>query len=63
MKIELTKDEWNWLKSIVSNQREFCERYHPSNGGVSLDIYLPDEEVIRNIWNKLGEEWKDDTQP
>ncbi len=54
MKLNLTDDEWKWLMHAVKSHFDFCESYHPRNGGVSLDVYIPDEDCIRSIWRKLN---------
>jgi len=60
MKIELTKEEWEWLKLKLNKCFEYCETHHPEKGEWHFANFIPDEKEIRSIYKKLGEEWKYD---
>jgi hypothetical protein len=55
MKIEFTKKELGFLLTRIQHDFDFCEMYHPTNGGCSMDLYIEDEEMIRMIYRKLKE--------
>ena len=61
MKIELTKEEWEFLKDKTSFYLNLVEHDNHQRliNGLKND-YHPDYFNVKNILEKLGSEWKDD---
>ena len=56
MEIYFNDEEVKWLKKMISSHLEFCNIYHPPTGRVHLAIFIPDEDLIRSIYNKISGE-------